>query len=260
MDAKNETLASLLGNHSVVELALGILAVCACEAVGRTYIVENPYCIDMLVDIMTKQSLDSSLHIQALAALQRLSLRRRPQDRMIELGLIEWVINEVLMRTNQSEEEPSEFSLEFGSALLMNLALRSAGKHKCMELDTLTMALSLMEHPNPQIRTHVNGTLYSLLSMASFRERAKRIGLDNILRSILGQASHMGDEIFEKQIEYLIDQLNPPDGATSDDVSDNEDEEDDENFLEEEELAGLLLGDRSSQEADEALRDFTPTS
>ena len=48
---------------------------------------------------------------------------------------------------------PEEFSLEFGSAMLMNLALRTAGKKKCAELDALTVALNLMEHWNPQIRT-----------------------------------------------------------------------------------------------------------
>ena len=62
---------------------------------------------------------------------------------------------------------PSEFSLEFGSAMLMaprlhqlalsealeellcfvrqNLALRSTGKRKCLEQDVLPMAMKLME-------------------------------------------------------------------------------------------------------------------
>ena len=40
---------------------------------------------------------------------------------------------------------PSEFSLEFGSAMLMNLALRSSGKRRCVALDFLPLAMELIE-------------------------------------------------------------------------------------------------------------------
>eukprot|EP00434_Breviolum_minutum_P043685 symbB.v1.2.038952.t1/scaffold6253.1/size19614/3 len=42
--------------------------------------------------------------------------------------------------------------------------------------------------------------------------------------------------------------------------SGEDDEDDDENFLEEEELAGLLLGDRSGHSAEEALQPFTAST
>merc|ERR1719386_189145 len=151
---------------------------------------------------------------------------------------------------------PSEFSLEFGSALLMNLALRTEGRRRCMRVDTLTVSLNLMEHWNPQIRTHINGTLYSLLSVASFRARARHAGLEGVLRYIHSHASSLSDDISKKQIEYLLEQLNPrdPEAAEGAVESGEDDEDDDENFLEEEELAGLLLGDRSGHSAEEALR------
>ncbi|CAE8585843.1 unnamed protein product [Polarella glacialis] len=193
--------------------------------------------------------------------MQRLSLRRTAQDRMINLGLVEWAVG-VLGWQGEGQGTPSEFSLEFGSAMLMNLALRSVGKRKCTEpeLDTLTVALNLMEHWNPQIRTHINGTLYSLLSVPSFRARARHAGLEGVLRSINSQATSLGDEISRRQIEYLLEQLNPqePSASAAEDGTESgeDDEDDDENFLEEEELAGLLLGDRSGHSADEALRHF----
>ena len=253
-----EALPALL--DEVSELTLGILAVLACEAVGRSYIVSSRASVTRMVDLLKSKPLDSSIHIQALAAMQRLSLRRSAQDCMIEMGMVEWAIH--VLCSSQEEgasRSPSEFSLEFGSAMLMNLALRSTGKHKCLDQDVLPMAMKLMEHWNPQIRTHINGTLYSLLSLAGFRESARNAGLEAALRSIHRQASSLGDEIAVRQIEYLLEQLNPELEEESSPISaesGEDDEDDDENFLEEEELAGLLLGDRCGHSAEEALRPF----
>eukprot|EP00929_Paragymnodinium_shiwhaense_P040939 TRINITY_DN2129_c0_g1_i1.p1 TRINITY_DN2129_c0_g1~~TRINITY_DN2129_c0_g1_i1.p1 ORF type:complete len:681 (-),score=137.15 TRINITY_DN2129_c0_g1_i1:144-2186(-) len=256
-----ETLPALLSDPSVNELTLGILAVLACDDIGRTYIVENMACVTKVVELLMTQAYDSALHIQALAALQRLSLRRGPQDKMIEMGIVEWVVSVLGWQEETIQGMPSEFSLEFGSAMLMNLALRTAGKRKCIKLDTLNVALNLMEHWNPQIRTHINGTLYSLLTVPSFRAKARQDGVDSILRSI---HAHAGDDVTRRQLEYLLEQLNPPPEGAADNAdvaeSEEEDEDDDENFLEEEELAGVLLGDRSGQSAEEALRAFTPSA
>lgn len=257
------TLTQLLAEPSLTGLTLGILAVFACEALSRTYVVQNLACVEQVVFLLKTQPLDSSTHTQALAALQRLSLRRVPQNRMIALGLVEWVVGMMGWQGESLQGAPSEFSLEFGSALLMNLALRTEGKRRCMKVDTLTVALNLMEHWNPQIRTHINGTLYSLLSEPPFREKARRAGLDSVLRSMHSHAASLCDDIARKQMEYLLEQLNPASegekasGQASDgNESGEDDEDDDENFIEEEELAGLLLGDRCGHAADEALRQF----
>jgi len=261
--ARPGVLLELLADPASAELALGILAVLACEAIGRTYIVSSLACVEAVVDILKAQPLDSSKHIQALAAMQRLSLRRAPQNRMIELGCVEWIVGILGWQGEAIQSMPSEFSLEFGSAMLMNLALRSAGKRKCLEHDALTVCLNLMEHWNPQIRTHINGTFYSLLSLPSFRERARRHGLEGILRSMHQQAASLGDDISRRQMEYLLEQLSgqeSPSALASGAESGEDDEDDDENFLEEEELAGLLLGDRGGRSAEETLRGFMLSS
>ena len=54
----------------------------------------------------------------------------------------------------------------------MNLTLRSSGRRRCSELGAYEVLIGLIEHPNPQVRTHVNGSLYSLLGVASFRTAA----------------------------------------------------------------------------------------
>ena len=255
-------LPALLDDAEVSELTLGILAALACEAGGRSYVVSSDASVQRMVHLLKSKALDSSVHIQVLAAMQRLSLRRSAQDRMIEMGLVEWAVHVLGSPTDEVHGMPSEFSLEFGSAMLMNLALRSAGKRRCLEQDILPVAMKLMEHWNPQIRTHINGTLYSLLSVPKFRDSAQRAGLEAMLRSIHSQANSLGDDISVRQIEYLLEELQPEDEspASAGGESGEDDEDDDENFLEEEELAGLLLGDRSGHSAEEALQPFTAST
>mmetsp|Transcript_4989 Transcript_4989/g.11441 ORF Transcript_4989/g.11441 Transcript_4989/m.11441 type:complete len:665 (+) Transcript_4989:74-2068(+) len=255
-------LPALLDDSEVSELTLGILAALACEAGGRSYIVSSDASLQRMIHLLKSKPLDSSVHIQVLAAMQRLSLRRSAQDRMIEMGLVEWAVYVLGSPTGEGHGMPSEFSLEFGSAMLMNLALRSAGKRRCLEQDMLPVAMKLMEHWNPQIRTHINGTLYSLLSLQSFRDSAQRAGLEAMLRSIHSQANSLGDDISVRQIEYLLEELNPEEESptSAGGESGEDDEDDDENFLEEEELAGLLLGDRSGHSAEEALQPFAATT
>ena len=47
------------------------------------------------------------------------------------------------------------YSVEYGTALLMNLSLRTAGKQKCTEedLDILSVLSQLMESDSMQVRT-----------------------------------------------------------------------------------------------------------
>merc|ERR1712187_1056931 len=82
------------------------------------------------------------------------------------------------------------------------------------------------------------------------------------LKAMHTQAASLGDDISRRQIEYLQEQLNPPEPAAADGGAESgeDDEDDDENFLEEEELASVLLGDRSGQSAAEALRGFIVAS
>lgn len=61
----------------------------------------------------------------------------------------------------------------------MNLSLRNAGKDKlelCHEL-AFDLFLSLLECPNDQIRTFINGTLYSLLQRRVFQDYANKLNL-----------------------------------------------------------------------------------
>src|SRR5687767_13216550 len=98
---------------------------------------------------------------------------------MIEVDVIKW-----LAVAMSDLDSLSEFSLEYGAALLMNLSLRNSGKLKCFsqQFDILQVLNDLLEHENPRVRTYVNGTLYSVLSLKEMKERAKEMGMEDIFR------------------------------------------------------------------------------
>lgn len=66
---------------------------------------------------------------------------------MIANDIIAWLVGVLA-----DADALSEYSVEYGTALLMNLSLRSAGKDKCAspELDTLSVLSQLMESDTMQ--------------------------------------------------------------------------------------------------------------
>lgn len=73
----------------------------------------------------------------------------------------------------------------------MNLSLRVAGKNKCEEMppnSVLTVLSDLIEHENMVVRTHVNGTLYSILTRATLKLQAQELGMQNMLHYLLEQS------------------------------------------------------------------------
>lgn len=65
---------------------------------------------------------------------------------MIQLDMIKWIAN-VLKNEGESL---SDYSIEYATALLMNLSLRAAGKDKCEDpdIELLKVLNDLVEHEN----------------------------------------------------------------------------------------------------------------
>merc|ERR1719291_234678 len=118
---------------------------------------------------------------------------------MIAADVISWLVSALA-----DVDTLSQYSVEYGTALLMNLSLRSAGKAKCAspELDVLSVLSQLMESDSLQVRTYVNGTLYSVLVRGSLKERAHEIGLADSLRALIEHS----DETLGRQINYILEQ------------------------------------------------------
>lgn len=241
--AGEERLATFLLNCGVkVQDFLGKLVnVFASECKGRTYLLQDSHLVQALIQVLYKETDDTTLRQNAIGTLQKLSLRRRPQTIMIDLHMIEWLCDVL-----QHSQDLSDYSLEYSTALLMNLSLRTTGKNTCEDpnLGVLQLLQSLLEHENPQVRTYINGTLYSILSRPILKVRARDLGLEIKLRRLLSNS----DETLQKQLQYIIDQLNA-DGEESS-ISDEDADDDDQEGSEDEESEQISDDEDDAEESD----------
>lgn len=76
----------------IVEYALCLINVVASVTVGAVYLAKSDELIGFLISHITGEKEDTNLRQNALGALQKLSLHRRPQNIMIESGMISWII------------------------------------------------------------------------------------------------------------------------------------------------------------------------
>ena len=132
----------------VQEQALRLINLFASEPAGRTYLLGQPDLIERLCRILQSDISDSVARQNCLGALQKLSLRRQPQNTMIDADVIAWLVQQLA-----DVDSLTPYSVQYGTALLMNLSLRTAGKGKCAEdeLDILNVLSQLMEHESMQV-------------------------------------------------------------------------------------------------------------
>uniref|UniRef100_A0A8C5C5N5 Armadillo repeat containing 9 n=1 Tax=Gadus morhua TaxID=8049 RepID=A0A8C5C5N5_GADMO len=185
---------------------------------GRMYLSHVPSLLRLLMEVLRREERDSLSRENVLVALQKLSLRRSQQTAMIEDDLIGWLVDEL-----QDADCLSDFTLQYATALLMNLCLRTKGKRKCAEnaKHVLKVLTDLLGHENPEIRPYVNGALYSILSLPSVRQEAREMSMEEIL----GCYSKQENPELNRQIEFIIKQLNSAEEEES--QSDDEEEDDD---------------------------------
>ena len=112
---------------------------------------------------------------------------------MIHLDVIKWIVETI----RDEIDSLSDYTLEYATALLMNLSLRAEGKNKCEQIpDILNVLNELIEIENMQVRTHVNGTLYSILTRKSLKDLANQLGMGEMLQYVMQNS----DEQFQRQI------------------------------------------------------------
>ena len=115
-------------SHRVLEFFVIILNSLASEYLGRCYLLQRKDIVGLLIQILFAEgNFDTSLRQNTLGTLQKFSLRRDAQSFMINNNVIPWIID----RLANEQEELTEYSLEYTTALFMNLSLRVAGKNKC---------------------------------------------------------------------------------------------------------------------------------
>eukprot|EP01112_Ceratiomyxa_fruticulosa_P010373 TRINITY_DN2742_c0_g2_i1.p1 TRINITY_DN2742_c0_g2~~TRINITY_DN2742_c0_g2_i1.p1 ORF type:complete len:778 (-),score=181.70 TRINITY_DN2742_c0_g2_i1:122-2455(-) len=197
------------------------------ECAGRAYLTQNLYTVQLLFKLLKNEPGDTITRQQAIGSLQKLSLRKSAQNCMNDLGIINWLLDVI----SNDIDTLSKYSLEYASALLLNLSLRPSGRKACEEVqehDVLQVLNNLLEHENPQVRFYTNGTLYSVLSRPLLRERAKAMGMEDILKYLIQNS----DENSAKQLEYILAQLQKEEEEDEeDDNSEDSNDDGDENDM-----------------------------
>lgn len=89
----------------------------------------------------------SSIFLQILG-------RRKAQTVMVKLGIMEWICEQLL--AGKGATAASEYSIQYGSALLMNLALRSVGRRRSETFSILPVLSRMLEFPNEQVRIRLS--------------------------------------------------------------------------------------------------------
>ncbi|XP_070688410.1 lisH domain-containing protein ARMC9 [Pempheris klunzingeri] len=222
--AKQKTMLHLMrSNNDIVRQYMArLINAYASLADGRVYLSQIPILLKLLTEALRKEEKDSLTRENVLVALQKLSLRRSQQTAMIADDLIGWLVDEL-----QDSDCLSDYTLEYSAALLMNLCLRTKGKRKCAEnaKHVLKVLTDLLGHENHEIRPYVNGALYSILCIPSVRQEAKEMSVEEILRCY----SKEENPDLNRQIEFIIKQLNSADeeGPESDDEEEEDDNDED---------------------------------
>ena len=123
--------------------------VMASDCSGREYLLNQSCSLVLpIINALKRQSQDTTVRQNLLGVLQKLSLRRASQSIMIQNGWIEY-----LLSLFEDLENLSEYTIEYGSALLMNLCLRTQGKKVCLQDPSRTLRIlnELIEHDNLQV-------------------------------------------------------------------------------------------------------------
>ncbi|MED6251219.1 LisH domain-containing protein armc9 [Ataeniobius toweri] len=224
---KKRTVLHLMksANEVVRQYMARLINAFASLAEGRIYLSQIPILLKLLTETLRKEDKDSLTRENVLVALQKLSLRRSQQTAMIADDLIGWLVDEL-----QDWDCLSDYILEYSAALLMNLCLRTKGKRKCAEnaKHVLKVLTDLLGHENHEIRPYVNGALYSILCIPSVRQEAKEMSIEEILRCYNKEEN----PDLNRQIEFIIKQLNSGDEEGSESDDEEEDDDNDEDLME----------------------------
>ena len=70
-----------------------MINVLASESIGSDYLIKDEKLTPILIKLLKAEKVDSNLRQNALGALQKFSLHRKPQTIMIENDMIEWIVS-----------------------------------------------------------------------------------------------------------------------------------------------------------------------
>jgi len=221
-------------NYPNLSLELAkLLSLISTSRKGRNYLLMKPNSLAMVEDIyecMKSEKQDTELRQYILTALQHFTTRLAPTNKLIELGIVKWIIDVFSYEMNTL----SQGTYDRGIALLFNLVLNKNGIKKFEEDSERTIQIIvhyLNIDNNDQNQTSINGILYSLVKRKVLREAAKKNGLENIILN-----SNITKPVNQRQLNYILQELRKSDDVEDENVENNFDEDPNEPDAENEEL------------------------
>ena len=131
------------------------------------------------VEILIESLLNSNQHSNTftlqmiVATLQKLSLKCYIRKKMIEMGIVEWLVkyldnfDQKLRQEEQAAAKQEEqmrqlsslYGLEYSTALFMNLCLHKSGKQKCFPMAKLVLEMltHLLTSKSKQVSRYLKG-------------------------------------------------------------------------------------------------------
>jgi hypothetical protein len=194
----------------IIEYTARLLNAIATMSRARTYLLgggDAVPIVEMMVRAMKREKGDTSIRKNLLGGLQKVSLRQAAQAVMIGCGAVSYFA-EVLSEHVSETCTMSAYSLEYLTALLMNLSLRPSGRDEIEKSASrlLPPLMGLLECPSPMVHEFVNSTIYSALQRASIREQATALGMQETINALL-QDPDGTDPTMRRQLTFVLERL-----------------------------------------------------
>ena len=127
MEKGPDILINLLNkSRRVLAYTVFLINTMATEPTGRNYLIKYEQMLDTIFAVLLNEKSETAIRQQAIVAIQKFSLRAKCQTKMIEMDMIKYIV----YCLNNELNSMSETTLEYTTALLMNLSLRKIGKDK----------------------------------------------------------------------------------------------------------------------------------
>lgn len=126
---KKSFIEYILNSESCIEF-LNLCNIISNFKIGRYYLINIEGFVQKIAITLMNEKSESEIRQITLGVIQKLTLIRNVQIKLSHMNVIKWIV-EVLL----TDEDLTEYSLEYGMALLMNLSLCEEGRKKCIEIE-----------------------------------------------------------------------------------------------------------------------------
>eukprot|EP01017_Pseudomicrothorax_dubius_P034826 TRINITY_DN4812_c0_g2_i1.p1 TRINITY_DN4812_c0_g2~~TRINITY_DN4812_c0_g2_i1.p1 ORF type:complete len:335 (+),score=82.50 TRINITY_DN4812_c0_g2_i1:789-1793(+) len=210
-------------NTDLMQATLKLISSLSESRPGRRYIIERDSFLLTLVNFLgANAKVTSYIRNKSVKIIQKLSLSKQTHKLLIENRVIDF-----LLQSLNEGEAGLDQSLEYSIALLMNMSLKKEGRvifEQNMEA-SFTLIEKYSDHKDSQIKSFVNGVLFSLLRSQAFLQEARKRKLDEKLETIMEKSKK--EEALRVQLEYIIAALQNEE-ENKEEVEDEEEENEDE--------------------------------